>query len=389
MTAKSTSLITVSVALAVALTLGGEAQAQTTAVCTSTPTSGQRIECSEDSTSTTDIRLSVEGVDIVNTALGDDGIQITHDGNADIDIDLIPDSDMKPGSISTGGESGTHGLWINHTGNGRIDIESVENDITTTQGIGVWVEHKDENSVPGIPTGDITLNFSGSDIQAAGDVSAHGIRVVQNAHGVLDFDFHGGSIETTGDTDESSMGVFLSHGATGLLDVDIQDSTITTSMGTGNNGLYATHQESNSNGDIKVRVRNSHIKSLSTALDATYSETYANGIYARNNGPGDVEIDLQGGSVETKGVYSYGVYGVLFKADHGGEVSIQTDGNHAITTSGVGGHGIVALNFGTMDTSTISVDVGGSVTTTGAGSQGVRVGTVSSGAPGPRCPHRR
>ena len=96
---------------------------------------------------------------------------------------------------------------------------------------------------------------------------------------------------------------------------------------------------------------------------------------------GDIDIDLQGGSIETRGVYSYGAYGNLSKTEHGGELSIRTGGGHTITTTGANGHGIVAYNSGTLDTASISIDVGGSIETTGAGAQGVRVGSLSSGAP--------
>ena len=116
-------------------------------------------------------------------------------------------------------------------------------------------------------------------------------------------------------------------------------------------------------------------------MDPIYDDTLSHGILAFHRNLGDVDIEVQGGSIETRGAYSYGVYGYLLKADNGGMISIQTGGGHAITTTGMNGHGIVAYNFGTLPTSTTSINVGGNITTTGEGSQGVRVGSLFSGAP--------
>ncbi len=59
---------------------------------------------------------------------------------------------------------------------------------------------------------------------------------------------------------------------------------------------------------------------ISTAADGE------DGIEVTHLGSGDVDIDIQGGSIETRGAYSYGVYGRLSKADHGGMISIRTGG---------------------------------------------------------------
>ena len=49
-------------------------------------------------------------------------------------------------------------------------------------------------------------------------------------------------------------------------------------------------------------------------------------------GSGDIDIDVRGGSFETRGIYSYGIYGFLLKADHGGGISIETGGGNTVTT---------------------------------------------------------
>ena len=107
--------------------------------------------------------------------------------------------------------------------------------------------------------------------------------------------------------------------------------------------------------------------------------TQAHGIFALRTKAGNIEIDLgEEGSIETRGAYSYGIYGVLSGAQNEGTLSIRTGSGHTVTTTGANGHGIVGYHYGTLDTSIISINVGGSIETTGTGSQGVRVGVASS-----------
>ena len=70
----------------------------------------------------------------------------------------------------------------------------------------------------------------------------------------------------------------------------------------------------------------------------------------------------QGGSITTKGNYSYGIY-----ARHDGvgkngtddfsDISIETSDGHTITTMGDNAHGIVAYHFGTADLREIDITV--------------------------------
>ena len=103
--------------------------------------------------------------------------------------------------------------------------------------------------------------------------------------------------------------------------------------------------------------------------------TVSHGIYARNEDIGDIDVDLAGGSIETKGTLSYGIYGV---AQHGGDMRIKTRDGHTVTTTGDQGHGIVAYTLGTTDSRTIDVTVGGDIDASGANADGVRVGTVNA-----------
>ena len=64
------------------------ASAQTTAVCSNTPATGERIKCEEDATSTNNIDSDTSNVTISTAADGEDGIEVTHLGSVDIDIDI-------------------------------------------------------------------------------------------------------------------------------------------------------------------------------------------------------------------------------------------------------------------------------------------------------------
>ena len=82
------------------------------------------------------------------------------------------------------------------------------------------------------------------------------------------------------------------------------------------------------------------------------------------------------GGIDDEGrVYSYGIYG-LHQGD--GDIAIDTRDGNTITTTGDNAHGIVAYHYGTEDSRTIDITVGGSVEAGGAGAHGVRVGVVNA-----------
>ena len=302
-------------------------------------------------------------------------------GNADHGGELL---------IRTGGGNtittlgpGSHGIYGRHQGTGDIDIFASDGSVTT-QGLSAhailgW--HDDNAS-----GGDVIIKTRDYDVLTEGPGTggfSYGVIAYQQGPGNIDIDFQGGSVTTKGISNHGFVGWIvdgeIEGGSDGDIDIFISDGSVTT-QGLSAHGIIGRHDDNASGGDVIIRTRNATILTESTALHSTYDNTFAVGIFGYQIGPGNADIDLQGGSVETRGTYSYGVYGVLENADHGGELLIRTRGGNTITTEGPNGHGIVAYNYGTLDTSTISVDVGGSVTTTGQNSQGVRVGTVTSGA---------
>ena len=105
--------------------------------------------------------------------------------------------------------------------------------------------------------------------------------------------------------------------------------------------------------------------------------TGAFGIEAGRYGRGDIGIDLRGGSIETRGVRSYGVYAHNLSVENGGNVSVRTGGGHVIAAAGAEAHGILARTFGTSaGAGAIVIDVGGAVTAGGADARGIAVGEV-------------
>ena len=105
------------------------ASAQQTAVCSDTPGEGERIECTEPSTSSTDVTLRPEGVDIDTTDDESPGVAGLHEGTGDINIDLRyglvqedegGDYTIICGAISTSGDA-TPGVYGRHTGAGVPD----------------------------------------------------------------------------------------------------------------------------------------------------------------------------------------------------------------------------------------------------------------------------
>ena len=157
---------------------------------------------------------------------------------------------------------------------------------------------------------------------------------------------------------------------TGDILVDVQGGMITTKNAYAF-GLYNKHE---GDGILDIDVGNLDIKTESTG-DYRGSGTLSHGIFGQHTGDGDIDIDVQGGSIMTAGSYSYGIYGTHSGA---GNITVGTRDGHTITTTGDNAHGIVAYHYGTEDSRTIDITVGGSVDASGAGAQGVRVGVVNA-----------
>ena len=172
-----TAIVVISL-LAVLVVGARNASAQQTAVCSDTPGEGERIECSEPSTSSTDVNLRPRGVDIDTTDDESPGVAGLHEGTGDINIDLrydlVQEDDggdytIRYSTIRTSGGSTSDdsapGVYGRHTGAGDIDIDVRFTDITTTGALSDGIEAfigpgTDEIDDPPLAKGNIDIDVS-------------------------------------------------------------------------------------------------------------------------------------------------------------------------------------------------------------------------------------
>ena len=332
------------ISLLALLTLGaGDLSAQQTAVCSDTPGAGERIECTQPSTSSTDISLSPRGVDIDTTDFQGFGVGGLHEGTGNITIDVRRSVVQEDGQyivtfsdISTTGDEGS-GVYGRHTGVGDLDIDvgSLTN-ITTTgykaAGVEAFIGHAD------LETDDPPLAAGNIDVDVGGSVT----------------------IETTG---ASGHGVFARHsGGEGRVDVDVRATDITTKGSYGTHGVYVWRQGT-ATGDVTVTVSTTDIETKGRS---------SHGVFVDHQGKDTAHISIivdggGGGDFRTAGYNAYGVRG--FRSNGAGNVKIDVRDLRIITT-GPRGRGIDAYHIGAGN---IDVDVnGGSITTSGELAYGIR-----------------
>ena len=282
--------------LAAALGLGvGEAQTQT-AVCSNTPGTGERIECTEDADSTDDIDIAIQGVDITTNEKGANGVQSSHQGLGNTDIVA---SNVK---ITTVGDE-ARGIYA-HTSLttqnilqdalNNIFIEATHVDIITTglssNGIEAW--HESQNS-----TGNITVKVQYGTINTDG-LSARGISVIHQSKGNIFIDVRDLTIRTIG---QSGHGVFAKQDDGGLVGGDVniyaENLTIETS-GVESNGIVGWQEELL--GDVNIDAQG--------VIVTTMGEN-AHGIagYQQQSGIGSIDILVNGGTILASGMDASGV----------------------------------------------------------------------------------
>ncbi len=305
------------------------ALAQETAVCSDTPGEGERIECNEPSTSSTDVDLGPEGVNIDTTDGHFPGVAGLHEGTGDINIDLGydlvqedegGDYTIRYSTIRTSGGSSSEdsapGVYGRHIGAGDIDIDVRFTDITTTNdlsdGIEAFIGHGTlETDDPPLAKGNIDI-----------DVSA----LV--------------TIETDGG---GSEGVSARHsGGEGWIDIDVRNSNITTKGGFSANGVNAWRTGTDT-GDVNVTV---------TDTDITTEGRSSHGVFVQHAGDDTanifINVDGSGGN-RTFRTSGYNAYGVRAYRDVGtdglgtGNVTIDVRDLRIITT-GPRGRGMALLH---------------------------------------------
>ena len=360
------------VALLVGLTLGAttaSVQAQT-GVCSNTPGSGNRIECTEEDTSIADIAIDAFDLTINTAADNDDGIEIIHRGTGNIDVRT---SGL---TISTTATAST-GIEAYHTGSGNIRIESRMDNITTTAdsslspSYGIDANHNAEATANNTNTGDIYVGTVSTTIQTggAGQAGSIGISAETRTTGKIEVDISGGSVTTLGD---QADGVLVRHayegdGTAGDTTLNIHNDASITTSGFGSSAVLITRR---TDGKIKTYLR-----------DVTITTTGAGGLgvwalqdnIEDNDLVGDVEVNLLGGvGISTAGGDVHGV-----RAEHEGQnmdveshVVITARGRNTIVTSGDSASGLQAYRWPGAGNARIDLQ-GISIITQGVESYGV------------------
>ena len=392
-------LAAIGLLLATLLVSAAGASAQQTTVCSSTPGSGERIECTEDDTSTDDIDIDANGVDIDTTEDDAEGIHATHEGSGAVTIDLTGSS-----TVDTTG-AGARAVVGNHDGTGRLEIR-VSGATISTGGNLLWINNNQDvhyaygvyGRHAGSATGDVVLDVENTTIttQGSGAAGIAGVYEVpaeeqSTATATLDIDVRNSRIETRGDT---AHGILASRsGGSGGIDIDVIDTEITTS-GTGGDGINV---QSDIAGDVDIYLEDVDITTTSEGSQGVYIEYDADLLPARivleaqggsittqsdgievfvNREPGEsvtVDIDVQDLGITTTGENAHGIN--VFNA-HSGDVFIDARGG-SIRTGGRAARGISGFHSGVGDLTIVTGD-GHSITTTGAGASGIH-GVISFG----------
>ena len=311
-----------------------------------------------DTLSSGDIRINVKNFKFLplnsSSAISGYSIEALHAGDGDIHIDA------RNGTFTLVGRSGD-GITGRSRGTGNINIYAEEVTMHTNGDSSTGIFAVAESA---LGPQQVEITTKEVDVTTEGPRS-HGIWGSNQTAGGVTLDVQGGTLTLNG---RESHAVYSTVSAGNISDIDVQNATII--MGLGNNGGHGVQNDMGGIGDSNTDVRDTTIIT---------KDDDSRGIVGRHRSTGDIDIDVRGGSIKTSGEYAYGIYGL-----HQGEGNVRLnmqDGN-AVTTTGENGHGIVVYNFGTMDSRTMAITVGGRVDASGAGAQGVRVGVVNAaGAP--------
>ena len=322
--------------LAAALGLGvGEAQAQT-AVCSNTPATEERIQCT--TSDDVDIDIDVKDVTVTTDDQSAYGIYGLHEGTGDVNID-VKDSD-----VTTNGQT-AYGIYGIHRGADDVNIDVKDSTVTTNGKFahGVFGRHFNAGDV-NIDVKDVTVTTN--------DESSFGISGRHFKAGDVNIDAKDVTVTTTG---EDNFGVFGGHHGVGDINIDAKDVTVTTE-GNKAHGIYGIHRLTDLSdvnidvGDINIDVKNSTV--------TTNDHQQAYGIYGWHQDTGDINIDVKNSSVTSNnGKYATGVIGT-----HEGAGNINIDARDVtVKATGERAHGVVGWH---KDAGDINIDVKNSTVTT-------------------------
>ena len=424
--------------------------AQQTAVCSDTPGPGERVECTEGSTSTNDIDINLQdGLDINTSGESDHGIHAFHEGIGEITIRIQGVTDNN--TITTSGKLSS-GVFGRHKGKGGVDITVTDVEITTT---GEGTATRNAMGVSGeliISSGDhtpydgnynVNINVSGSKISTMGsagygingrfesvpneviptgnlEITVSNTEIITMGHyarginalsfktvGDIIITMTGGSITTAG---PQAAGIVAAHGnphstgQSGDVIIHITDADITTTWDGSDvargdaNGIWAVNR-TDGEGHITITLIDTNVHTMGPTSRAVLGH--------RDEGNGNVNINIQGGEITTNHHNATAIYGlhenqgsivivlrdVIVKSNGeqlepeypgtyssgifayqkgGGDIIIDAHAGTAISTKGVSSRGIRGRLNGTGNIR-VTVHKGSSVTTMGRNSHGIEV----------------
>ena len=365
-------------------------------VCSDTPNSGDWIFCEESGTS--NLEIETDGVNIQTTDNAAIGVRGRHKGTGVNAITVLNSKIMTAGAL-------TDGVYARHEGNGKIEVNLRSTSIVTkgrnAQGVfgdrlksgdieidvrdttiateSIAVNSRGRTTAHGIwgwmrdGTGNIDIKVQGGSIKTAG-VDSNTILALHQGNGNIGIDVRGGTFETAGQVSHSVVG---QHRGDGNVEINMRGATVITAglQAYGILGWQLGRQQKN--GDVRIDVRDTAVTTKSIAV-GTNGSTLAHGIFGVVSGAsntGSLTIKAQGGSIKTSGISSHGIYG---SHQGSGDLDITIGEDQSVSTTGSNAHGIRVYHSGSASARRIAVRTSGKVDARGAGSSGVRVGSVSA-----------
>ena len=322
-----------------------------------------------------ELRLRARGTSVVTHGRNAHGFhgEIGDGAAGDVGMEVRDTTVMTYGDFA-------YGVWGDAHGDGTrgdVVLDVGASDVTTAGEKG----HGILGTVRGGAEGDVAITVQGSIVTTRGDSAeaVWGTVTGDGTRGNVRIGVDGSVVTTDG---EAGYGIIGSvwGGAEGDVALMVRDTTVVT-RGVHSDGIRALGE---GGGDVAIDLRNTDIETLSGALDEQ-GDTWAVGVKAEvaqssRSGigiAGDIDLRMSGGSIVTHGVLSRGIQGAHVSSDglNGGDVRIATS-NTWIETRGADADGILVYHAGTGRVD-IRVD-DGRIDASGAGSNGIRVGQVTT-----------
>ena len=318
-----------------------------------------------------DITIDVQNSTIVTTGAEATGIAGQHDNEGNVQINV------SNSIIETQGERAS-GIW-GGAKYGDVKVSATNVNVTTNglRARGIYAQNRvgDGDVTITVRGGEIITNNADTDSTINTSRSSYGIEGTHSGSGSLTIIARDGfRVETMGSFARGIVGDRIkSFNAGDGLTIDLENGEITT-WGAVGSAVYGYQREGP--GSIKIKLRNVVIRTEGTEIYANIG-TLAYGVAAYHQGSGDIDVSLHGGSIFTRGSFSYGIDARKLNTVSGGAIRIMTE-NTSITTMGDSAYGIFVRHLGTDANRPIFVDVGGDVTASGMDAHGIKIGIVTS-----------